>query len=91
MTPAVAFLSGLITMLYIVIAVFFLRFWRDSSDRLFLFFAGAFALLALQRFLLLLFPTLEALYILRLLAFVLIIAAIADKNRQSASASPGRS
>ncbi|HJT17123.1 MAG TPA: DUF5985 family protein [Thermoanaerobaculia bacterium] len=91
MTAAVAFLSGLITMMYIVIAVFFLRFWRDSADRLFFFFAGAFAILAVQRFLLLLFPTLEALYVLRLLAFVLIIAAIVDKNRQSRSASSGRS
>jgi hypothetical protein len=91
MSVAVAFLSGLITMMYIVIATFFLRFWRDSRDRLFFFFSGAFAILAVQRLLLMLFPALEALYLLRLLAFVLIIAAIVDKNRHSISASSGRS
>jgi Family of unknown function (DUF5985) len=79
-----AFFSGALTLGYLVAALFFLRYWRDSRDRLFLFFAGSFALLAVQRAVLALAPPTAALelpsYGLRLLAFVLILVAIADKN-----------
>lgn len=85
--PLPAFLSGALTVAYLVAALFFLRYWRDSSDRLFLFFAGSFTLLAVQRIVLALAPPTAALelpsYGLRLLAFVLILAAIADKNLRS--------
>jgi hypothetical protein len=65
--------------------LFFLRFWRASRDRLFVLFAMAFWLLALSWALLgLISPTDEArpyIYAIRLVAFLLLIAAILDKNR----------
>jgi hypothetical protein len=68
-----------------IAGVFFLRFWRETSDRLFLFFALAFWLLASSWLTLAVFdPTDEArpyIYAIRLLAFGLIIAATIDKNR----------
>jgi hypothetical protein len=77
--------SGLLVMGYAVAGLFFLRFWRETHDRLFGIFAGAFWLLALQRLLLAVFqdPNREHLWLygIRLLAFVLILAAIVDKNR----------
>jgi hypothetical protein len=82
LTPLV---SGLLVMGYAVAGLFFLRFWRETRDRLFGIFAGAFWLLAVQRALLALFqdPDNEQvwLYGIRLLAFVLILVAIIDKNR----------
>ena len=81
---ASVFISGLLTAMYAVAALYFLRFWRESADRLFAFFAGAFALLAVQRILLLAYPDMVWLYLIRLIAFLLIIAAIADKNRAAA-------
>ena len=41
-----AFTSGLLTLGYLLAALFFLRFWRRSGDPLFTSFAGAFVLLA---------------------------------------------
>jgi len=77
--------AGAIAMGYLVAGLFFLKFWRDVGDRLFLLFAVAFGLLAVQRVALaLIADTPEAalpLYGLRLLAFLIIIAAIIDKNR----------
>jgi peptidoglycan/LPS O-acetylase OafA/YrhL len=77
--------SGLLVMGYAVAGLFFLRFWRETRDRLFAIFAGAFWLLALQRLLLALFQNPDSeqlwLYGIRLLAFILILAAIIDKNR----------
>jgi len=79
------FLSGALVAGYVVAALFFARFWRDTRDRLFAMFSAAFILLALQRTALSLtteHPLLEpALYGLRLLAFLVIIAAVVDKNR----------
>lgn len=77
--------SGLLVMGYFVAGLFFLRFWRDTGDRLFGIFAGAFWLLGIQRALLSLVDYFWAdpvwLYAMRLLAFVLILWAIIDKNR----------
>lgn len=78
-----AFVAGSLTAGYLVVALFFLRFRRESGDRLFTIFAGAFLLLAVQRFALFYFGA-EAglwLYSLRLIAFLLILFAIVDKNR----------
>ena len=78
-------LSGATVMAALVIALFFLRFWRHTGDRFFLLFAIAFTLEALQRLLLGLHALQDAdgpvYYLLRLLAYVLIIAAVVDKNR----------
>ena len=68
---------------FLVASGFFLRFWQESRDRLFALFAGAFLLLAVNRVLLVMFQAQEsnlAPYVLRLLAFLLILTAIVDKN-----------
>ena len=81
-------ISGALVMGYFVAGLYFLRFWRDTRDRLFGIFAAAFWLLATQRAALALTsdPGGEQvmLYMVRLLAFVLILAAIIDKNRGGA-------
>lgn len=83
------FFSGFIVMGYAVAALYFVKFARATGDRLFVFFASAFVLLALQRTLITAF-TLDsrlelASYMLRLLAFLLILAGIFDKNRDADS------
>jgi hypothetical protein len=79
-------MSGILLTEYTVISLFFLRFWQTSRDRLFILFAIAFALLAIQRgAIALTAEILEqqiVLYLLRLSAFVVIIIAIVDKNRR---------
>jgi len=78
------FLLGLIVMGCLIAGLFFLRFWRKTRDRLFAVFAAAFWLLALNWTLVALVAREEArpaLYAIRLLAFVLILLGIADKNR----------
>ena len=79
------FLMGEIAMESFVAALFFLRFWRHTHDRLFLIFSMAFFLLGLTRLALaLVSPKQEEhtyVYWVRLAAFVLILVAIIDKNR----------
>jgi hypothetical protein len=81
-------ISGAIVMGYGVAALFFLRFWRETRDRLFLIFSLAFWILGIQRLALNLSPVTGEdrtwLYLLRLLGFVLILGAIVDKNREGA-------
>lgn len=81
MTWIVPFLSGCLVMGYAVAAVFFFRFWRDTRDVLFGCFAAAFSLLAVVRALLPVVHPPEILYFLRLVAFSMILVAIALKNR----------
>jgi hypothetical protein len=79
------FISGVLVTGYLVAGLFFLRFWKQSRDRLFAFFAVAFWLLATQRGALAMVehgsPESAWLYALRLVAFLLILAAVIDKNR----------
>ena len=83
-----AFLSGASCVAAAVIALFFLRFWRDTHDRLFLLFGLAFAVFAVNRLLLTLIDDdsegATLVYVLRALAFAMIAAAIVDKNRGAA-------
>jgi hypothetical protein len=78
------FLRGAVAMGFLVATAFFLRFWRESRDRLFALFAVAFLLLATNRLLLVLLQeqreTSLAPYVVRLLAFAIILVAILDKN-----------
>ena len=78
--------SGALMMGYAVVAVFFLRFWSSSRDRLFAMFSFAFLLLAIQRLAITLtrgaMEDQTVFYLLRLAAFVVIIVAIVDKNRR---------
>ena len=82
------FISGAICMACFTIALFFFRFWRRTSDRLFLMFGAAFLLLMGERIILVTIDTSHEfapfVYLCRLLAFALIIAAIVDKNRKTA-------
>lgn len=79
------FLSGAIMMACWVIGLFFLRFWKKTEDRLFSIFAVAFWMLAVERIVLLIMnkenEVYSFVYIIRFIAFVLILWAIADKNR----------
>ncbi len=79
------FLSGAIVFGDLVVMLLFLRSWRDTRDRLFAIFGAAFALMAVQRVLLAvtgdLLENVAYLYVLRLLAFAVILWAIIDKNR----------
>lgn len=80
----VDFLSGAVTLGFFVAAMLFLRFWRRTHDRLFVAFAAAFALLALNQALAAFLGAGDELtpytYILRVLGFILILLAIIDKN-----------
>ncbi len=80
-----SFLQGVSAMAAWASGVFFFRFWRQSQERLFAFFGAAFWLLALSWSLLGLFsPTEETrpyVYAIRLVAFLLIIGGIVEKNR----------
>ena len=80
------FLMGATAMGCWIAMLFFLRFWRESRDRLFGMFSAAFLLLGLSRFgLVLSHDPSEGdtfLYWLRLAAYLLILVAIVDKNRR---------
>jgi hypothetical protein len=78
-------IAGMLAMGYSIAALFFLRFWRDTRDRLFLYFAVAFGLLAAQRVISIVAMQWTEntvwIYGIRLVAFLLILYAIIDKNR----------
>jgi hypothetical protein len=80
----IEFLSGAVSLAYFLAGVHFLRFWRKTSDRLFLSFAIAFWLLAANQTIVSLLGAADErsgfAYILRVLGFILILFAIADKN-----------
>jgi len=80
------FIMGAIAMASAVVALYFLRFWRDTGDRLFGMFAVAFLLLGITRVGLAFSPLAAEghthLYWVRLVAFLIILAAIVDKNRR---------
>lgn len=84
---AVDFLSGAITMGYLVAGLFFLRFWKRTGDSLFLSFSLAFWLLGLTQALLAVADVLVEerswLYLIRLTAFSLILFSIWSKNRRT--------
>ena len=69
------------------IGSFFFRYWRQTGERLFRYFGAAFWLLALERLLLLyVIPSHEFepyIYSVRLVAFLVILYAIYQKNRQA--------
>lgn len=82
------FINGALTFGYWTAALFFLRFWRRSHDNLFAMFSAAFFLLGIQRIALAGVSSMAGThtlvvwpYLIRLLAFSLIILAIVNKNR----------
>jgi hypothetical protein len=85
-------LEGALVMASFSVGLFFLRFWRETHDRLFLMFALAFWVLAANWLGLGLTERAETrtlFYVLRLIAFTLIIVAIIDKNRKSSAGTGG--
>ena len=84
------FLVGFTAMGCFVAALFFVRFWRATGDRFFALFALAFALFGANRVVLGFLnegnEARPAIYVVRLLAFLVIVAAIVDKNRAGAGA-----
>ena len=88
------FLSGAVTLGYLAAAAFFLSFWRKTAERLFLAFAAAFVLFALNQAavyaLTVVSEATSLVYALRVLGFVIIIAAIVDKNRPRTAAGASR-
>lgn len=83
--PLLNFLAGAVAFGFLLAGLFFLRFWRRTGDGLFLSFAIAFGLLGLGQCAIViadsLFEERSWAYLPRLAAFLLIIAAIARKNR----------
>lgn len=78
-----AFLNGVIAMGHGTAGLFFLRFWKKTGERLFVLFAVAIWLLGIIRIAMLFLEELREennFYWLRLVAYLLILAAIVDKN-----------
>lgn len=79
------FLLGIVVLASAAIGLFFYRFWRRTHDRLFVYFALAFWLLAANWAAQAFVPRDESYYVLiylmRLLAFAVIIVGIVGKNR----------
>lgn len=82
------FLSGAVAFGFLIVGLFFLRFWRRMRDPLFFWFALAFWLLGVGQTILALsnIPVEErsSVYLIRLAAFSLILFAIFRKNRARA-------
>jgi peptidoglycan/LPS O-acetylase OafA/YrhL len=80
-----AMVNGGLVMACLACALFFLRFWKSSRDRLFAFFGLAFAVMSLNWMALSLLQVDDErrhyLYFIRLVSFLLILYAIWDKNR----------
>ena len=78
-------LLGVIVAASLASALFFLKFWKHTRDGLFLAFSAAFFIEGVNRigFLFIERPNegLPEIYVVRLLAFLLILAAIVRKNR----------
>jgi uncharacterized membrane protein HdeD (DUF308 family) len=78
------FLLGIIVTASLVAAAFFWKFWRQTRDSLFLAFAAAFFVEGVNRTSFLFIDTPNegrpAIYVVRLVAFLLILAAIVRKN-----------
>jgi hypothetical protein len=88
MSALSSMLAGAASMLSLVAALFFLRFWRRTRDSFFLLFSIAFAIDALTRFVLgwanVPDESQSYYYLPRLVMFGLIIVAVIQKNRPRA-------
>lgn len=79
------FLLGVIVTASLVASAFFLKFWRQTRDTLFLGFSAAFAIEGVNRLALLFIEHPDEgnpiIYMVRLFSYLLILAAIINKNR----------
>lgn len=82
-------LLGAVAMAYFITGLFFLRFWKMTGDRFFLCFALSFFIDDIGESLIGVLHYSEEeeplLYILRLASFMIILYAIADKNRRQSA------
>ena len=89
---SVSFWAGIATATFLASGLFFLKFWKASSDRFFLYFAMSCFFLGTERILLLwLLPSTEAnyrppeaqawVYLVRMAAYILILYAVIQRNR----------
>lgn len=79
-------LGGALAMASAILALFFLRFWKNTHDVFFVYFTAAFALEALSWILFLDHQQRvndPIIYSIRLAAYLLILIAIIGKNKQS--------
>lgn len=80
------FWHGGVMGLSLAAGMFFYKFWFKTKDQFFAYFALAFGLFGFERWLLVMIdPNNEAqpfVYTFRMLAFLIIIWAVVDKNRQ---------
>ena len=86
MNDLTSFLQGATTLACIAIGIKFLKYWRLSRDRFFVWFAVAFWMFAAGLMLRAFTPIGEHGYVVflpRLAGFLLILVAILDKNRRS--------
>jgi hypothetical protein len=78
---------GAIATASIIAGLFFLRFWKSTRDRFFLYFAMSFGLEGINRVFLGVMGGLRedtpAYYLIRLVTYGLILIAILEKNRAS--------
>lgn len=88
------FLLGVIVATSLTAGAFFLRFWRQTRDQLFLAFSAAFIIEGLNRMVFLFIDRPHegspAIYVVRLLAFLLIVLAIVRKNSGARSGQGAR-
>jgi hypothetical protein len=78
------FLQGSIAACLLICGLMFLRFWRDSKDELFVYFAAAFFIMTLNRIAVSMLGARTevhgSIYVIRMAAFLLIAIAIWRKN-----------
>ncbi len=81
-----SFLLGALAMGFLVAAMFFARFFTRTQDRFFALMATAFATMSVNQIALMALGEDSEyrswLYLVRLSAFILILAAVIDKNRR---------
>ncbi|MCK6551433.1 DUF5985 family protein [Myxococcota bacterium] len=82
-----SFLGGVVATLCVVAAAFFVRFHRTSRDTLFLLFAAAFVVMAVNWGVLAFLPAEHEsrpyFYLVRLVSYLLLIAGIVHANRRA--------
>jgi hypothetical protein len=79
-------LTGAVALASMLVGLFFLRFWRNTHDRFFLYFSLSFWLQGVNRIAIgFREPAGEddaVVYLIRLAAYILILMAIWEKNRR---------
>lgn len=82
----VPFLNGGFAIACLAVGLIFIKFWRVSRDRFFIFFAAAFWAFAFGSALRTIFATSSEhgyfVFLPRLLGFLILLFAIVDKNRR---------